>query len=98
MTRRRERHVKIIPQQPVIRLDSVKKSFTTKTGRFHAVRDVSLSIRAGDTFGIIGKSGAGKSTLLRLINLLEQPDEGKVHVAGMELTALSKQGLRRARQ
>ena len=49
---------------------------------------MSLSIRAGDTFGIIGKSGAGKSTLLRLINLLERPDHGAVYVAGTELTGL----------
>ena len=79
--------------QPVIRLDAVSKAFATRAGRFDAVRDVSLSIRAGDTFGIIGKSGAGKSTLLRLINLLERPDAGAVHVAGTELTALSKRCL-----
>ena len=84
--------------QPVIRLDAVSKAFATRAGRFDAVRDVSLSIRAGDTFGIIGKSGAGKSTLLRLINLLERPDAGAVHVAGTELTALSKRELRGARQ
>uniref|UniRef100_UPI0035A127D1 ATP-binding cassette domain-containing protein n=1 Tax=Achromobacter insuavis TaxID=1287735 RepID=UPI0035A127D1 len=53
--------------QPLIRLDAVSKSFATRAGRFDAVRDVSLSIRAGDTFGIIGKSGAGKSTLLRVV-------------------------------
>ena len=59
---------------------------------------MSLSIRAGDTFGIIGKSGAGKSTLLRLINLLERPDHGAVYVAGTELTGLGKSALRAARQ
>ena len=84
--------------QPVIRLDAVSKAFATRAGRFDAVRDVSLSIRAGDTFGIIGKSGAGKSTLLRLINLLERPDEGAVRVGGTELTALAKRDLRAARQ
>lgn len=84
--------------QPLIRLDAVSKSFATRAGRFDAVRDVSLSIRAGDTFGIIGKSGAGKSTLLRLINLLERPDAGTVRVGGTELTALGKPALRAARQ
>ncbi|MFY2596006.1 methionine ABC transporter ATP-binding protein [Achromobacter xylosoxidans] len=84
--------------QPLIRLDAVSKSFATRAGRFDAVRNVSLSIRAGDTFGIIGKSGAGKSTLLRLINLLERPDEGTVRVGGTELTALGKPALRAARQ
>lgn len=84
--------------QPLIRLDAVSKSFATRAGRFDAVRNVSLSIRAGDTFGIIGKSGAGKSTLLRLINLLERPDEGTVRVGGTELTALGKPALRAARR
>ena len=84
--------------QPVIRLDAVSKSFRLPAGRFDAVCDVSLSIRAGDTFGIIGKSGAGKSTLLRLINLLERPDHGAVYVAGTELTGLGKSALRAARQ
>ncbi|OZI51836.1 methionine ABC transporter ATP-binding protein [Bordetella genomosp. 5] len=83
---------------PLIRLDDVSKSFQIKGARHDAVRGVSLSIRAGDTFGLIGKSGAGKSTLLRLINLLERPDHGSVHVAGAELTRLSKRDLRAARQ
>jgi len=84
--------------QPVIRLDAVSKAFATRAGRFDAVRDVSLSIRAGDTFGIIGKSGAGKSTLLRLINLLERPDAGRVFVGGRDLTTLSRSELRDTRQ
>ncbi|MDQ8035223.1 ABC transporter ATP-binding protein [Bordetella genomosp. 1] len=83
---------------PVIRLDHVSKSFRIKGTAFDAVRDVSLSIRAGDIFGLIGKSGAGKSTLLRLINLLERPDSGSVQVDGAELTRLSKRDLRAARQ
>jgi len=84
--------------QPLIRLESVGKRYAAKSGHFDAVQGVSLSIRAGDTFGIIGKSGAGKSTLLRLVNLLERPDAGRVFVAGTELTALRKAELRRARQ
>lgn len=90
--------VRIVPQQPLIRLTDVSKSFVTPGGGFDAVRNVSLAIRAGDTFGIIGKSGAGKSTLLRLINLLETPDAGSVQVAGTELTTLSRKDLRAARQ
>jgi D-methionine transport system ATP-binding protein len=84
---------------PLIRLDGVSKSFSLPDGRrFDAVRDVSLSVRAGEILGLIGKSGAGKSTLLRLINLLERPDAGQVHVAGRELTALKPAALRRERQ
>lgn len=84
---------------PLIRLDAVAKSFALPDRtRFDAVRAVSLDIREGEVFGLIGKSGAGKSTLLRLINLLERPDSGRVHVAGRELTALSRRELREARQ
>jgi D-methionine transport system ATP-binding protein len=78
---------------PLITIDGASKSF----GDFHAVREVSLQVNAGDIFGLIGKSGAGKSTLLRLINLLERPDSGAVTVGGRELTSLSKRDLRDAR-
>jgi D-methionine transport system ATP-binding protein len=44
-----------------------------RVGEVHALRDVSLSIAAGEIFGIIGRSGAGKSTLVRAINLLNRP-------------------------
>ncbi len=84
---------------PLIRLEGVVKSFAMPDGRrFDAVQSVSLQVREGDVFGLIGKSGAGKSTLLRLINLLERPDAGRVFVAGRELTALGKRELRSARQ
>lgn len=83
---------------PLIRVASAHKSFALPTGgQFHAVRDVTLSVQAGEIFGLIGKSGAGKSTLLRLINLLERPDSGTVSVDGRELTTLTKRELRAAR-
>lgn len=84
---------------PLIRLRAVSKSFKLPDGkRFDAVKNVSLEVRAGDVFGLIGKSGAGKSTLLRLINLLERPDGGEVIVNGRDLTTLAKRELRDARQ
>jgi D-methionine transport system ATP-binding protein len=84
---------------PVIAINGANKVFASARGqRFHAVRNVSLQVNAGDIFGLIGKSGAGKSTLLRLINLLERPDSGTIAVAGRELTALNKADLRAARQ
>ncbi len=87
------------PDSPVIRLDSVQKSFSLPNGEvFDAVRSVSLDIAQGDVFGLIGTSGAGKSTLLRLINLLERPDAGRVLVGGRDLTQLSRSELRDTRQ
>jgi len=84
---------------PLIRLREVSKSFKLPDGKhFDAVKQVSLEVRAGDVFGLIGKSGAGKSTLLRLINLLERPDAGEVLVNGQNLLDLNKRALREARQ
>ncbi|MCP2039811.1 D-methionine transport system ATP-binding protein [Neisseria sp. HSC-16F19] len=85
----------------MIVLEQVSKRYRHRgadTDWFTAVAPLSLHIRAGEIFGLMGYSGAGKSTLLRLINLLERPDTGTVKVAGEELTALNAAGLRRARQ
>ncbi|WAH37233.1 methionine ABC transporter ATP-binding protein [Alicyclobacillus dauci] len=82
----------------MIQLTNVEKSFPHKGQLVHAVNDVTLSIEAGEIFGLIGYSGAGKSTLLRCMNLLEKPTSGRVVVDGQELTTLSKGALQKARR
>ncbi|MDF0606515.1 methionine ABC transporter ATP-binding protein [Neisseriaceae bacterium TC5R-5] len=83
----------------MIHLQNVRKRFRHPDGSwFDAVSETSLSIHAGEIFGLIGFSGAGKSTLLRLINLLERPEQGAVIVAEQDLTSLSAKALRKARQ
>lgn len=82
----------------LIRLEHVTKTFKTKDGDVHAVKDVSLDIPAGMIYGIIGFSGAGKSTLVRCMNLLERPDEGQVIFDGENLMDASQPQLRAARQ
>ena len=63
-----------------------------------ALKDVSLSIKDGDIFGIIGMSGAGKSTLVRCINMLERPSAGTIEIDGCDLSQLSESALRKKRQ
>ena len=84
----------------MIELSSVSKTFLGKTQQEHveALRDVSLSVKQGEIFGIIGYSGAGKSTLVRVINLLERPDLGRVMMGGQDLTAMNPKELRQARR
>lgn len=82
----------------MITLENVTKKFNNGNGEIHAVKDVSLHIREGEIFGIIGFSGAGKSTLVRCINLLERPTEGRVLVDGQDLMSLSERELRVARR
>ncbi|MFI1834139.1 ATP-binding cassette domain-containing protein [Streptomyces olivaceoviridis] len=51
----------------------------------HAVQDVSLELREGNSLGIVGESGSGKSTLARLLLALDRPDSGTVHYRGHEV-------------
>ena len=82
----------------MIDLVNVEKTYYSKAGDIHALHKTSLSIKAGEIFGIIGLSGAGKSTLVRCINMLEKPTAGQVFVDGQELTAMTEKQLRKARQ
>ena len=82
----------------MIQLDHITKTFDTGADKVHAVSDVTLHIKSGEIFGIIGFSGAGKSTLVRCINLLERPTSGKVFIGDEELTAMSPAELRKHRK
>ncbi|MBR8348480.1 methionine ABC transporter ATP-binding protein [Burkholderia ambifaria] len=76
-----------------VSLVHVGKVFATPRGHAAALRDVTLDVRRGEVFGIIGRSGAGKSTLLRLVNGLERPSSGSVRVQGVDVGALDEDGL-----
>ena len=84
--------------EPMIQVENLCKSFSTKSGTVEAARNICFSIVKGEIFGIIGLSGAGKSTLVRCLNLLERPTSGSVWVNGKNLTELSERKLRKERQ
>ena len=77
----------------IIRIENLEKSFITKKNTVTALRDINLTIREGEIFGIIGMSGAGKSTLVRCINYLERPTKGKVFFNGLDMSKLSRREL-----
>lgn len=82
----------------MIKLENISKSFAINGKTVEAVKDVSLAIRQGEIFGIIGFSGAGKSTLVRCINLLEKPEKGRVIIDGEDITHYEGKELRYVRQ
>lgn len=82
----------------VITLDHISKSYPTAKGDIIALSDISLTIEAGEIFGVIGHSGAGKSTLIRCLNLLEKPSSGHVILDQVDLTTLSKRELMHERR
>jgi D-methionine transport system ATP-binding protein len=77
----------------MIRLENINKTYQTSNGPFQVINSVSLEVKEGEIYGIIGFSGAGKSTLLRCINLLERPDSGRVIIKGEDLMTLPKKHL-----
>ena len=84
--------------ESIIQIQHLCKTFGGRDETVRALEDISLDIRQGEIFGIIGLSGAGKSTLVRCLNLLERPTSGKVIVDGKDMTALSERELRLQRQ
>jgi len=67
---------------PAIRLEGVNKWF----GALHVLRDINLTVAAGERVVVCGPSGSGKSTMIRCINRLEQHQEGKIVVDNIELS------------
>ncbi|WP_096271043.1 methionine ABC transporter ATP-binding protein [Paucisalibacillus globulus] len=82
----------------MISIEGLSKIFRLNQKQITAVDNLDLTIQDGEIFGVIGYSGAGKSTLIRLLNRLEEPTSGKITIGEQEITALSKDKLRVARQ
>lgn len=72
-----------------VSLQKVSKFFLRQEERIFALREVDLTVAAGESLAICGKSGAGKSTLLHLIGGLEAASQGRVLLKGREIAALS---------
>ncbi len=64
----------------------------------HAVKNVSIEVRRGETLGIVGESGSGKSTVARCISRLVDPSGGRIEIAGQDMSRLSQGGLRELRR
>jgi peptide/nickel transport system ATP-binding protein/oligopeptide transport system ATP-binding protein len=75
----------------------LKKYFKTSSGMLHAVDDVSFTIPAGKTMGVVGESGCGKSTLGRTILKLYEPTAGEVLFDGQNIAKLSKKSFNQLR-
>jgi peptide/nickel transport system ATP-binding protein len=90
--------------EPLLVLDHVTKEFpvrrgvlSRRSGSVKAVSDVSLTVKRGETFGLVGESGCGKSTLARVIVGLEVPDSGSIRFGGADVSNLRGKALRQLR-
>ena len=91
--------------EPLLALTEVSKGFVIHSGWFgrarahlKAVREVSLTVAAGETLGLVGESGCGKSTLARLCALLYRPDGGSLRLTGVDPAACDRRRLKALRR
>lgn len=83
---------------PLIQTVDLVKYFNTKRGPLHAVNHVNLSIKKGETLGVVGESGCGKSTLGRTILRLLEPTSGSVLYNGDDIVKYSPQKMKEMRK
>jgi putative ABC transport system ATP-binding protein len=78
------------PQEVVVAIRGVKRTFRAGSETVHALKGVTLDIFRGEYLSIMGPSGSGKSTLFNMIGGLDSPTEGEVEIQGVRLTELSR--------
>lgn len=96
----------LIPSRatPLIEAEHVSVSFAVRNNglrrgrRLHAVRDVSIAIQPGETYGLVGESGSGKSTTGRALLRLTAIESGAVRLDGRDITSLGERQLRPLRR
>ena len=91
---------------PLLELRNLVKEYPVTSGAImkrkvasvKAVSDVSFSVPAGTTFGLVGESGCGKTTIGKMIVALEKPNSGAITLAGLDVSSLHGSELRRTRR
>ena len=78
---------------PIIKLDNVHLTLTSRAGPVHILRGISLAIPAGQSTAVVGPSGSGKTSLLMVMAGLERATSGRIAVDGYDLGPLSEDGL-----
>ncbi len=81
----------------IVTVENARKTYSRGTERVEVLKGVSLEILRGEFVALIGPSGSGKTTLLNLIAGLDQPTEGRVIIAGRDISRMSESELARWR-
>ncbi|WP_405670592.1 ABC transporter ATP-binding protein [Streptomyces sp. NBC_01530] len=79
--------------ETMVRVEKAHRSYGHGAAAVHALRGVSFEVPRGELVALKGRSGSGKTTLLNIVGGLDVPDEGRVTVDGLDLSALDEDGL-----
>lgn len=77
----------------MITLRAVSKTYGEGPNRVHALKNIDLTVRAGEFVSIMGPSGSGKSTLLNLVSALDAPSSGQIEIDGRDISRLDDDAL-----
>src|SRR5512143_1606110 len=80
---------RIMPE-PIIRVERVTRTYHVGDVDVHALRDVSVSVNAGEFVAIMGSSGSGKSTLMAVLGCLDRPSSGNYYFDGVDVAGLEE--------
>lgn len=83
--------------EPVIEVKKLTKVYGKRSTAFVALKNINLTINAGESVAIVGKSGSGKSTLMHLLALLDRPTSGSVEIDGVDAAKLKNKALNQLR-
>nr|WP_315232358.1 MacB family efflux pump subunit [uncultured Albidiferax sp.] len=86
------------PTSPLLELTALRREFPAGEETIAVLKDVNLSIRAGEMIAIVGASGSGKSTLMNILGCLDRPTTGSYRVAGRETGQLDADALAELRR
>ncbi|GHF74617.1 ABC transporter ATP-binding protein [Streptomyces thermodiastaticus] len=82
-----------IATDTMVRVEDVHKSYGQGAAAVHALRGVSFEVPRGQLVALKGRSGSGKTTLLNIVGGVDEPDRGRVHVDGRDLSDLGEDDL-----
>jgi putative ABC transport system ATP-binding protein len=86
-----------VSTEPIVRASNVHKSFRRGSEHIDVLQGVNLEIPAGEFLALMGPSGSGKTTLLNLIGGLDTPTQGRIEVAGVDISRMGSAALARWR-